>query len=653
MLIWHFIIIRCILYGISFKICGDTLSEAIECIVHQTFADWELIMCDDGSNDDTYEIAISYKEKYPEKIIVLQNEKNRGLNYTLNKCLKQAKGKYIARMDGDDRCDKERFAIEINVLEKEPEIAIVSTDMEFFDESGVWGKISHPEYPVPEDFVKESPFCHAPCMVKREAYMKVKGYSVSDKLLRVEDYHLWIKMYKCGYRGKNIHKCLYQMRDDRNAYSRRSFKNRLNEYYVKRLAIRTFRLKKWNYLLALRPIIVGLLPNCVYDKLHKGRLAKKESWKSLDMQKKKILFLIHDLGQGGAEKVLVNLVNNINRNEFDISVTVLFGGGINEQFLKPDIKFKAVWPKMIPGNSKLMKLVSPKQLHKIVVKENYDIEVSYLEGPSARVISGCQNKNTKLISWIHGEQKSLKKVSESFRSKKEAKKCYEKFDQTICVSETVKKDFCKLLNYQRPCCVLYNTVESNKIIEKSKEPVPELESDKFFKLIAVGSLKTIKGYNRLLHIIFRLKQENKKIRLYVLGIGPQEKELKEYVEKKGLKENIIFLGYQTNPYKYVAKSELFVCSSFAEGFSTAATEALIVGTPVCTVNVSGMKEMLGEDNEYGIVTENSEEALYEGIKNIVDDPKKLKHYKRMAQIRGKIFNTQITTEKVEKLFSEL
>ena len=200
--------------------------------------------------------------------------KNRGLNYTLNECLKQARGKYIARMDGDDRCDKERFSIEIDVLEKESEIAIVSTDMEFFDESGVWGKISHPEYPMPEDFVRESPFCHAPCMVKREAYMKVKGYSVSEKLLRVEDYHLWIKMYKCGYRGKNIHKCLYQMRDDRNAYSRRSLKNRLNEYYVKRLAVRTFRLKKWNYLLALRPIVVGLLPDFVYDKLHKRRLAK-------------------------------------------------------------------------------------------------------------------------------------------------------------------------------------------------------------------------------------------------------------------------------------------------------------------------------------------------------------------------------------------
>ena len=633
--------------------CGDTLSEAIECIVNQTFTDWELIMCDDGSNDNTYEIAISYKEKYPEKIIVLQNEKNRGLNYTLNKCLKQARGKYIARMDGDDRCNKERFAIEIDVLEKEPKIAIVSTDMEFFDESGVWGKISHPEYPMPEDFVKESPFCHAPCMVKREAYMKVRGYSVSEKLLRVEDYHLWIKMYKCGYRGKNIHKSLYQMRDDRNAYGRRSFKNRMNEYYVKQMAIRTFRLKKRNYLLALRPIIVGLLPRFIYDKLHKWRLSNKENKTGLCMSKKKILFLIHDLGQGGAEKVLVNLVNNMDRNKFDISVIVLFGGGINEQFLKPDIKFRAVWSRMIPGNSKLMKLVTPKQLHKMVIKENYDIEVSYLEGPSARVISGCQNKNTKLVSWIHGEQKSFEKVAEAFRNKKEAKKCYESFDQIICVSEAVKKDFCELLNYQKPCCVLYNTVESSKIIEKSKEPVPELEKDNFFKLIAVGSLKSVKGYNRLLHIFLKLQQENKKVRLYILGIGPQEKELKDYVEKNGLKDRVIFLGYQTNPYKYVARANLFVCASYAEGFSTAATEALIVGTPVCTVEVSGMKEMLGQENEYGIVTLNDNKDLYKGIKLLMEDKKLLEHYKKQSSIRATQFSMEETVKAVEDMFISL
>ena len=371
------------------------------------------------------------------------------------------------------------------------------------------------------------------------------------------------------------------------------------------------------------------------------------------MQKKKILFLIHDLGQGGAEKVLVNLVNNMNRDKFDISVTVLFGGGINEQFLKKDIKFRAVWPQEVPGNSKVMKLLSPKQLHRIVVKEKYDIEVSYLEGPSARVISGCPNSNTKLVSWIHVEQHSIEKLSEAFRSKKEAKKCYEKFDQTVCVSEFVKKDFSELLNFQKACKVLYNTVESGEILKKSKESVPELEKDEFFKLIAVGSLKESKGYKRLLKIILKLKQENRKVRLYILGIGPQEKELKEFVEKKELKDRVIFLGYQTNPYRYVSIAVLFVCASFAEGFSTAATEALIVGTPVCTVEVSGMKVMLGEDNEFGFVTENDAEALYEGIKCLLKSPELLKHYKEQAQKRGDMFSTEKTVAENEDMLLAL
>ena len=134
------------------------------------------------------------------------------------------------------------------------------------------------------------------------------------------------------------------------------------------------------------------------------------------MSMKKILFLIHDLGQGGAEKVLVNLVNNMDRSKFDISVTVLFGGGVNEQFLAPHIHFHAVFPKEIPGNSKLMKLLTPKLLHKLCVKEHYDIEVSYLEGPSARVISGCQNTDTRLVSWIHVEQHTMDKLAGSFRN---------------------------------------------------------------------------------------------------------------------------------------------------------------------------------------------------------------------------------------------
>ena len=368
---------------------------------------------------------------------------------------------------------------------------------------------------------------------------------------------------------------------------------------------------------------------------------------------KKILFLIHDLGQGGAEKVLVNLVNNLDPEKFDISVTVLFGGGVNEQFLKPHIHFRAVFPREIPGNSKLMKLMSPKQLHALCVKERYDIEVSYLEGPSARVISGCQDPDTRLVSWIHVEQHTMKKLAGAFRSEREARNCYDRFHRTVCVCRYVYNDFCQILNYRKPGCVLYNTVESEKILELASEHAPELADDGKIRLIAVGTLKESKGYGRLLRIVRRLRDENYPLRLYVLGAGPRQQELEDFVADHQLKDTVTFLGYQTNPYKYVSKADLFVCASFAEGFSTAATEALIVGTPVCTVEVSGMKEMLGENDDWGIVTENSEEALYQGIKGLLDDPHKLVRYREKAAQRGMSFSTEETVRAVEQMLLNL
>ena len=368
---------------------------------------------------------------------------------------------------------------------------------------------------------------------------------------------------------------------------------------------------------------------------------------------KKILFLIHDLGQGGAEKVLVNLVNNMDRSKFDVSVTVLFGGGVNEQFLKPDIHFRAVFPREVPGNSKLLKLLSPAQLHELCVKEHYDVEVSYLEGPSARVISGCPDPDTKLVSWIHVEQHTMKKLAGSFRSEQEARRCYGRFYQTVCVSEFVRDDFCRTLDFQNPCRVLYNTVESAAILEQSAREAPKLGQNDGIRLVAVGSLKPSKGYDRMLRIVKRLREEQYPVHLYILGIGPLQQELERYIAEENLTRDVTLLGYDTNPYKYVAKCDLFICASHAEGFSTAATEALIVGTPVCTVEVSGMKEMLGENNEWGIVTGNDEEALYQGIKHLLDDPALLARYKEKAAQRGKRFSTENTVRAVEEMLETL
>lgn len=249
--------------------CADTLEEAVDCIINQTYQNWELIMCDDCSGDNTLEVAERYVARFPKQITVLKNEKNMGLNYTLNKCLAVAKGEYIARMDGDDLCAPERFQKEKSVLDANPDIAFVSTDMLFFDDNGVWGRTDSIERPTGSDLLKSTQFCHAACMVRREAYAKVGGYSVENRLLRVEDYHLWVKMYEHGFYGMNILEPLYSMRDDINAQHRKKYKYRINEAYVKAYAVKHLRLAKWGYIFCLKPLIVGLIPGFIYKIVHK------------------------------------------------------------------------------------------------------------------------------------------------------------------------------------------------------------------------------------------------------------------------------------------------------------------------------------------------------------------------------------------------
>ena len=367
--------------------------------------------------------------------------------------------------------------------------------------------------------------------------------------------------------------------------------------------------------------------------------------------KKKILFLIHDLGHGGAEKVLVNLVNNMDPEKFDITVQALFGGGVNEQFLKPHIHFRSVFPRAFPGNSHLMKLFSPEQLHKWFVKEHYDFEIAYLEGPDARILSGCPHEDTKLISWIHCTMKSEADIARGFRSAAEAQRCYGRMDSMVFVCRTVEDAFLSVCPYNGKTEILYNTNETDKILKMAsgKAELPGAG----FRWCGVGKLAPIKGFDRMIRIQKRLREAGYQTHLCILGEGQLREELEKLAAECGVADSVTFLGYQTNPYKYVANCDLFVCASHSEGFSTAATEALIVGTPVCTVEVSGMKEMLGDHNEWGIVTENSEDALYLGIRKLLDNDRLLADYQEKAARRGKTFSTQNTVKAVEEMLLEI
>jgi glycosyltransferase EpsE len=230
-----------------------------------------MICCDDGSTDGTLTVLRSYAERFPDKFVILTNDKNRKLPYSLNHCLSVVETDLVARMDGDDISLSTRFEKEAKFLEENPDYSIVSCPMIYFDEYGDWGKGTSVEYPDKFTFVAGTPFCHAPCMVRAEAYKAADGYSEDVRTLRAEDYDLWFRLYSMGYKGYNLQEPLYKMRDDEDAYNRRKFKYARNEAYVRRKGYKILGLPLKYRVYSMRPIIVGLLPKPLYMKLHKKR----------------------------------------------------------------------------------------------------------------------------------------------------------------------------------------------------------------------------------------------------------------------------------------------------------------------------------------------------------------------------------------------
>ena len=251
--------------------CASTLVEALDSLYAQTYKNFKIVLCDDGSTDETYEVAKNYARN-KDNIILIKNDKNLKLAATLNHCLKYADTEYVARMDGDDISLPERFEKEIEFLDSHQEYAIVSCPMIYFDDNGEFGRGTRYGEPKAEDLVIGPLYCHAPCMVRTEAYRKVGGYTDEKRLYRYEDYNLWMKMCMEGYRGYNIEECLYAMRDDRHAAKRRTFSSCMNGIYAHWLAYRLLHLSTKKFLrYVINAIIKGCVPRFVYNYIHKRR----------------------------------------------------------------------------------------------------------------------------------------------------------------------------------------------------------------------------------------------------------------------------------------------------------------------------------------------------------------------------------------------
>ena len=364
----------------------------------------------------------------------------------------------------------------------------------------------------------------------------------------------------------------------------------------------------------------------------------------------KILFFIETLGGGGAEKVLCDLVNHMDQSKFDITVQTLWPSE-NRALLADGIRYLSIYPAYNRLSNYQMRLEGALGLtYRLHMKDDYDIEAAYLECGSTKLLSASTNRKAAKIAWVHCDLAvKMGDVLEEFVKK--ARPQYRRFNEIVCVSEDVRKSFIELFGSEAPVSVLHNTVDDAAIRAKAGLPLPGTAVKRRTTLATLGRLTHQKAYDRLLRVHRQLLAEGLEHDLWILGEGEARAALEGYITENGLNDSVRLFGFQSNPYPFVKAADLLVCSSRYEGFSTFITEGLILGKPIVTTDCTGMRELLG-DSEYGLITENSEAGLLEGLRRVLSDPTGLPVLAEAAGRRGQEFSAEVLTHGTERYLEE-
>ena len=362
----------------------------------------------------------------------------------------------------------------------------------------------------------------------------------------------------------------------------------------------------------------------------------------------KILFFIETLSGGGAEKVLQNLVNNMDSEKFDITVQTVWKED-PKGLLNKNIRYKYIYPVYSKlNNYKYRFSVLLKTIYPLHIKDNYDIEVAYLECGATKVISTSTNKKAKKIAWVHCDLS--KKISNIDSFKKKSIKWYKSFHKIVCVSRDVEKSFKSIYGNELDTEVIYNVIDDYSIRKKSDEIVDDFSFDeKIPTIVSVGRLSTQKRFDRLIEAHKILLEEGFLNNLLIIGEGSERERLEQLIKDSGIQETVTLLGFKSNPYPYIKKADILACSSDYEGFSSFVAEGLILGKAIATTNCGGMEELLGS-SQYGIITDCDEKSLSEGIKKLLADISLKEEYERKAIERGKSFSISASVKEAEDFF---
>lgn len=368
---------------------------------------------------------------------------------------------------------------------------------------------------------------------------------------------------------------------------------------------------------------------------------------------KNILFFMETVDFGGAETVFTNIIKNINKSKFCIKVVTerdheLFTDEIKaavpyDCFIKTERSaVRDFWNKIV---IKLSLVLSEKNIRKYFIRGNYDVEVAFCEGYSTKIIGNSGKKNCKKIAWVHTDVIKNPWSEKIFGSAEEEKKCYEKFDAIVCVAETMKESFIKKYGMAEKVHVLYNPLDFESVIKKSAEKT-DFNFGDGMKFVLAGTFIKIKGFDRFVKVCKRLKDDGEHFSALIMGGGEEKENIKKIIAETNLGDTVKILDFQTNPYKYIAHSDVYVCSSYAEGYSTAVSESVALNVPVITTECSGMREIFGE-NECGIICENSEDGLYNAMKKVLNDPSLLKKFSAEEKKRANDFSLKKRMKAIE------
>jgi len=342
---------------------------------------------------------------------------------------------------------------------------------------------------------------------------------------------------------------------------------------------------------------------------------------------KKLLFGITSLTIGGAERVLVDLTNEL-CEKYEITIFTLYPNGEFEKTLSPKVKLKSLYNKQYKELNKIQKVLIPlriwlqqKSIYKKHIKNNYDVEIAFLEGAITRLFS-TKNKNTTKIAWIHNDISKVFGNSIKSKIKKLVdKKIYSKFDKLVFVSNDNVRKFEEVYkNNKIEKKLIYNYINSDNVITKAQE-TPDVKFDEnTVNFVTVARLVEQKALDRLINIHSKLINDGYEHNFYIIGDGPEKDKLQKLINDNQVQETFKLLGKKENPYPYMKQADYFCLLSHFEGYGMVLEEAKILNKKILITDTAAREAVQHYENTN--IFENSEDAIYSGLKNTIENHKK-------------------------------